>query len=526
MSDSMISIIVLVYNSEDCLHNCLNSILKQSYQDFEIICLNDGSNDSSKEILEYFTLKDSRIKIINNETKIGESYCRDKGLEVSQGNYIIFLKASEWIYSSTLEILLKHAEDNSLDLIFYNNNNVGADELKIYNSDEMDKINIDIENWGKFYLKSSLINENSIERISFINKTFKHSQKLDVDDELNELRSEMDLKQVNAQINKLEGFIQNQQEQLKSFIDSQRDLNNHLRNSANLVLDNHRESRRYFFNNQEDILKEYFDTNDLFNICYYNNFKFLSYSPAENRILVKTDDGIIVGSNNRFYTIKEVIGFNGYSIPQLYDFDEFVVFDVGMNRSYASLWFAKFDNCKKIYGFEIDPETYDKALSNINLNPHLSGKIKPYNFGLSNENEEVDLYYVNGCDGVNTMFTEVADLQGELQDKSKVQTKRVQVKKTSEIFSKIIEEDNITSKIVLKIDTEGAEYNIIKDLMDSNLISKIDVLLGEGHIFEREHYCDKLKELGFRQIALEINPATYNFAFVKENYFNVWPLKE
>lgn len=518
----MISIIILVYNSGDYLYNCLNSILKQSYQDFEVICLNNNSNDSSSEILEYFTLKDSRIKVINNDSKKDQTFCKNKCLEHVRGKYVTFFSPDEWFYFSTLEILFKYAEDNNLDLVYYNNKS-DIDEFKVFSLDDIDKTIINSDNWSKFYLKSALLDEDSIKRISFINKTFKSSQNSDIN---NKFITERHLKQVYNQIDKVQSSILNQHEQTKKFIDSQKDLNNHLRNSADLVFENYHESRRYFFNNQEDKLKKYFDTNDLFNICYYNNFKFLSYSPEENRILIQTDDGIIVGSNNRLYTIKEVIAFNGYSIPQLYDFDEFVVFDVGMNRAYASLWFAKFENCKNVYGFEIDPETYDKALSNVNLNPSLSCKIRQYNFGLSNENGEVELYYVNGCDGVNTMFSEVADLQGELKDKTKVQTKTVHVKKASEVLSKIIVDENISSKIVLKIDTEGAEYNIIKDLIDSNLISKIDVLLGEGHIFEREHYCGKLKELGFRQVELEINPVTYNFAFVKEDYFDVWPLKE
>lgn len=344
----------------------------------------------------------------------------------------------------------------------------------------------------------------------------KDSQIQKLNTKISELESEI----------KIENIIQEQQEQNKVIINSQNDLKNKINRLSSVFMENYNENRKYFFNNQENILKKYFNTNDLFKLCYFNNFKFISYSPEENRILIKTDDGIIIGSNNRFYTIKEVIGYNGYSIPQLYDFDEFIVFDVGMNRSYTSLWFANFKNCKHVYGFEIDLDTYNKALSNINLNPHLSNKISPYNIGLSNENEEVDLYYVDGCDGVNTILKEVVELQPELQDEKKLNKKMVHVKKASEILSKIIEDNNITSKIVLKIDTEGSEYNIISDLIKTNVISKIDVLLGEGHLFKRKHFCDELKEIGFKQIDLQINPVTYNFAFVKEEYFNKWQLKE
>lgn len=530
----MISVIVPVYNSQDNLYICLNSILNQTLSDFEIICINDASTDSSKEVLEYFTSKDSRIKIFNNEKKKGEDYCKNKCLEVAQGKYVTFLKCDEWIPSSTLETLFEHAEDNNLDLIFYNNDNLDINEFEVFNPFDVNGEQIEIldKEWNKFYLKSILNAEEflkifaSAKRISLIKKFFKKSLVSNDNNSINELLVKQHLKQVNNKINNLESSIQKLQVQSKEFFNSQKSFNKQIKKSSKLFMDNYNESKKYFFNNRENQLKEYFDTDELFRLGYFNNFKFISYSPAENRILIKTDDGITVGSNNRFYTIKEVIGFNGYSIPQLYDFDEFVVFDVGMNRAYASLWFANFDNCKSVYGFEIDPETYNKALSNINLNPHISSKIKPYNFGWSDENGEVDLYYVDGCDGVNTMISEVVNLQSELRDTDKRKTKKVQVKKASEILSKIIEEDNITSNIVLKMDTEGAEYQIFEDLIETDLFSKIDVIMGEGHIFKRKHFCDKLEELGFRQIEMEIKPVTYNFIFVKEKYFDVWPLKE
>lgn len=530
----MISIIISIYNSENTLHNCLNSILKQTYFDFEVICFNDASTDSSKEILEYFALKDSRIKIINNETTKGEHYCKTKGLELSNGKYVTFIKSDEWIISSTLEILIKHAEDNQLDIIFYNNNNINIKEFEILTPSDLDETKIEIlkKEWNKFYLKSILTQNNFIKifsaskRISLINTLFKQQHTLKDYEPQKNILSKQHLIQLKNQLNMLESSIQKQQKQTNEYINLQKDLNKHILKRTNIIHENYNEYRTAFFNNQEEKLKKYFDTDELFRICFFNNFKFVSYSPAENRILIKTDEDILFGTNNRFHTVKEVIGFNGYSIPQLYDFDEFVVFDIGMNRAYASLWFAKFNNCKSVYGFEIDPETYTKALSNINLNPTLANKITPYNFGLSNENEEVDLYYIKGCDGINTMFNEVVNLQSEFKDKNKLNTKKVNVKKANEVLSHIIKTENITSKIVLKIDTEGAEYNIIKNLIDSNIISKIDVLLGEGHLFEREHYCDKLKEMGFEQIELQINPVTYNFAFVKEEHFNIWHLKE
>ena len=323
-----------------------------------------------------------------------------------------------------------------------------------------------------------------------------------------------------------ETYVQDQNI-IKSFIDSQVDVNKNLNDAVDLFVLNYAECKRCFFNDQEKILKKYLDTDELFRICYFNNIQFLSYSPHENKILLKTKEGIILGTNNRFYTIKEVIGFDVYSVPQLYQFDDFVVFDVGMNRAYASLRFAEFDNCSQVFGFEIDEDTYNKAVYNINLNPILSKKIKPYNIGLSNKDEEVELYYLDGADGVNTVEHDLVDIQYDFKEsEDEVKSKIVKVKKTTDVINEIIENENISSKIVLKIDVEGSEYNIIDDLIESGLIYKMDLIIGEGHKFIDRNLADDLLNCGFKKIEFKEKKVVYNFAFVKEEYYDIWPLKK
>ena len=75
-SDTMISVILTVFNSEKYLDNCLNSLIKQTYDDFEVICIDNNSTDSSSQILEYFSLKDSRIKIFKNKINKCEGTCK------------------------------------------------------------------------------------------------------------------------------------------------------------------------------------------------------------------------------------------------------------------------------------------------------------------------------------------------------------------------------------------------------------------------------------------------------------------
>ena len=313
---------------------------------------------------------------------------------------------------------------------------------------------------------------------------------------------------------------------LKDFLNSQKDINNRILDSVNLFTLNYDECKRCFFNDNEHLLAEYLDTDDLFRVCYFNGIQFLSYSPSENRLLLKTKEGIILSTNNRFYTIKEVIGFDGYSVPQLYQFDDFVVFDIGMNRAYASLRFAAFNNCSAVYGFEIDEDTYSKAIYNININPKLSEKITPYNFGLSNNESEVKLYYLEGADGINTVKQDFVDVQYEMiENKDAVKSKAVQVKKTSKVIGDIIKNNHIDSKIVLKIDTEGSEYDIVDDLIESGLIKKMDLIIGEGHNFNDRNISDDLLKMGFKEIEYRDNEIVYNFAFVKEEFYDVWPLK-
>lgn len=117
----MISVIIPVYNVEDYIHICINSVLKQTYQDFEIICIDDASTDSSLEILEFFAYKDSRIKILKNDFRRGAGFSRNRGLDLAQGKYISFLDGDDWFSPNAFEILIEKAEKDKLDLLMFKN---------------------------------------------------------------------------------------------------------------------------------------------------------------------------------------------------------------------------------------------------------------------------------------------------------------------------------------------------------------------------------------------------------------------
>lgn len=103
----MISVIVPVYNVEEYLEECLESIRKQTYQDIEVILVNDGSTDNSKEICERFCQVDSRFRLINQENQ-GQSVARNRGVKESVGEYIMFVDSDDVINTSVLEVLLPY----------------------------------------------------------------------------------------------------------------------------------------------------------------------------------------------------------------------------------------------------------------------------------------------------------------------------------------------------------------------------------------------------------------------------------
>lgn len=113
----LISVIVPVYNVEEYLPACIDSIINQTYNKLEIILINDGSTDKSGQICESYALKDSRIKVYNKKNG-GLSDSRNKGLDNSTGNYIAFIDSDDYIHPQYFEILLNNLIDQNKDISF------------------------------------------------------------------------------------------------------------------------------------------------------------------------------------------------------------------------------------------------------------------------------------------------------------------------------------------------------------------------------------------------------------------------
>lgn len=117
-----ISVIVPVYNVEEYLRESLDSIVNQTFQELEIICVNDGSTDSSLEILKEYAGKDSRIKIINQENQ-GQGAARNNAIEIATGEYLGFVDPDDWIEPDMYEKAYNAIKNTDLDFVeFYSVN--------------------------------------------------------------------------------------------------------------------------------------------------------------------------------------------------------------------------------------------------------------------------------------------------------------------------------------------------------------------------------------------------------------------
>lgn len=147
-----ISILIPVYNAEKYLRECLDSVLAQTFADFEVICCNDGSTDSSLAILREYAGRDPRIRLLSKENE-GSSATRNACLAQAQGEYLYFVDNDDLIAPNTLEDLYGAARADGLDVVYANPNWIAerpdmkdpyagvkdptADEMKIQRGDEL-----------------------------------------------------------------------------------------------------------------------------------------------------------------------------------------------------------------------------------------------------------------------------------------------------------------------------------------------------------------------------------------------------
>lgn len=118
MNSILISVIIPVYNAIPYLSECLDSLLNQSFTDFEILCVNDGSNDLSKDLLYEYSAKSEKIRVIEQENQ-GAGKARNVGLSYAAGKYVIFLDADDFFESDLLKKVYFKAERTDSEIVIF-----------------------------------------------------------------------------------------------------------------------------------------------------------------------------------------------------------------------------------------------------------------------------------------------------------------------------------------------------------------------------------------------------------------------
>ena len=159
---ALVSIIVPVYNLEGYIGNCLESLACQTYENIEIICIDDGSRDKSAEIIREYCKKDSRIVYVYQDNA-GVSAARNKGLDIARGEYIMFADGDDYLHYQAVEILYRCITEKNCSMVFSDcvhtfKTDCEMPEIKDYSlsptqEDSLFTFGSDRAVWGKIFRK-------------------------------------------------------------------------------------------------------------------------------------------------------------------------------------------------------------------------------------------------------------------------------------------------------------------------------------------------------------------------------------
>ena len=172
MEKIKVSVIIPVYNTENYLRACLDSVVNQTLRDIEIICVNDGSTDNSLSILKEYAQKDSRIVLINQKNA-GVSAARNNAIAVAKGEYLAFLDSDDWFEPDAMEVAYSKISQDKTDVVvfawkiyyenkFCNEVNTGIIEKFLNSTNSLDDfIKLSALVWDKLF-KTEFIRKHNI----------------------------------------------------------------------------------------------------------------------------------------------------------------------------------------------------------------------------------------------------------------------------------------------------------------------------------------------------------------------------
>jgi len=118
ISNPLVSIIMPCLNADKTLEESIRSVISQSYENIELIVIDDGSADSTVDIVNKFSSSDSRIRLVINQDEHGVSFARNLGINISQGKYICFLDSDDFLVSDSIKLRVDFAETHCVDVVY------------------------------------------------------------------------------------------------------------------------------------------------------------------------------------------------------------------------------------------------------------------------------------------------------------------------------------------------------------------------------------------------------------------------
>lgn len=176
----LVSVIVPVYNVERYLQRCMDSVLKQSYRNLEIILVDDGSPDNCPAMCEAFKLQDPRVKVIHKENG-GLGFARNSGLDAATGTYITFIDSDDWISEDHIENLYQAAKTAGADVVIGAHTSVLADGVQqIHPIRLQEKVYKDVEITNEILLPLIGAEANHPQDVQFNSSSCMNLYRLDV----------------------------------------------------------------------------------------------------------------------------------------------------------------------------------------------------------------------------------------------------------------------------------------------------------------------------------------------------------
>lgn len=173
-----ISIVIPVYNVENYIGQCLDSLISQSLRDIEIVCVNDGSTDSSGEIIKKYAQEDSRFKIIEQANQ-GPGEARNNGIRNSSGEYIMFVDPDDWVEADALEKIYNFQKENNAQVVQFDYKEyaeaTGQYSYVSFSDFLRKKVHFDLPNGGSYSRKDVFEKKFKYIKLTVWSKVYKRS---------------------------------------------------------------------------------------------------------------------------------------------------------------------------------------------------------------------------------------------------------------------------------------------------------------------------------------------------------------